>query len=281
MKKVSLVLGMVLAVSMAMAQKTTWVTQSGNGNEANVTQQASLVDGNDATSIYATQTGAWNVLNTDQSGNNNYIELNQNGNNNTANMIQKTLENIAFGGINNALVYQAGSANAANLTQKEADQSRITVDLSKNTSVATQAGTNGTFNLNQGGATFKPENVQTLYQTGNGNMANIDQKGIKDMSTIAQTGAWNGANLKQLEVGMSAAFDKSYSSQAGHNNTLNVTQDTDAPIILVGGTGIQYAESYQASSQSTTNINQNSAGVQQVVGSQAGTNDHLNVTQKY
>ncbi|MBW8326237.1 MAG: hypothetical protein K0M50_15835 [Prolixibacteraceae bacterium] len=94
MKKVSLVLGMVLAVSMAMAQNVSLVEQVGNSNGATVAQTGSL---NDATAkqignsdvALVKQVGTSNIGVSDQiNGNTNTSTIDQNGTSNQAYLTQ-------------------------------------------------------------------------------------------------------------------------------------------------------------------------------------------------
>ena len=281
MKKLSLILGMMLAVSMVMAQTTkTTIGQDGVRNVANVTQEACL-SGN-PTTIMAVQAGSWNVLNTSQTGMQNYIELRQAGVQNKANMEQLTCD-VAWegsgsaGGTNTADIYQTGTYGKANLSQKETVDGTVVPpnpDLSNNVARATQSGNDNTYNLDQGSRTWKPTNFSTLTQTGNRNMAGIDQFGATNYSNIKQFGMYNKANLDQHNKNIfntpTTWWSKSYSTQTNKGNLLNVLQH--------GNANLQYAESYQNGNANKTNIKQVSMQTQLVAAVQHGT-DIINVTQ--
>lgn len=272
MRKFGILFAMVFTVSMVMAQKTTWVTQSGFGNVANVTQSACV--SLDAVALYANQSGTWNTLNVDQAGSDNYIELYQSGANNTADMTQLTC-NInnpgpaAYG--NDADVYQSGNSNSASLIQKEDDTDGW--DYSQNNANAIQSGNNNAYTLVQGTVKWQPVNAQSLVQSGTGNSADIDQTGFSSDSEIRQPGDWNTADLDQSgPSGIGSAYTKSYSWQVGGSNNL-------VDIGQTGNPGLQYANSVQDGTSNTTNVYQSSWAVQQVVSSQDGSGDIINVTQ--
>lgn len=262
MKKVSLIFAMVLAVSFAMAQKTTWVTQAGTNNLADVMQTS--FDG-DATSIYATQSGDWNTLNTEQRGFNNYLELMQSGDHNLANMKQFTKGSP---NMNTAVITQDGDLNKANLTQKE--DPLDFPDDSKNKATATQSGDYNSYVLNQGGNEWSPTNEQYLTQSGDANNALIDQFGYTDYSEIRQLGNWNTTKLDQTAGQGGAGTATSNSWQQGTNNLLNILQDYDP--------SQQIANSIQNGVSNTTNIGQEGNGLQKVVSQQLGS-DIIKVTQ--
>ncbi|MDD3319948.1 MAG: hypothetical protein PHS59_00695 [Paludibacter sp.] len=281
MKKLSLILGMVLAVSMVMAQtvKTT-IGQYGVRNEANVTQEACL--SGCPTIIMAVQTGSWNVLNTSQTGMDNYIELRQGGVQNEANMEQLTCD-IAWegsgstGGKNTADIYQTGTYGEANLSQMEkvdVVEPPANPDLSTNVARASQSGNDNTYNLDQGRRTWKPTNFSTLAQTGNRNMADIDQFGATNYSDIKQYGMYNDAFLDQHNYnptnGSVPWWSKSYSTQVNKGNFLDVYQH--------GNANLQYAESTQNGNANETDIKQVSMQTQLVAAVQYGT-DIINITQ--
>lgn len=274
MKKLSLILGMVLAVGMVMAQMTTVAHQFGIGNLANVTQSASATIVETAT-INAVQLGSWNVLNTSQTGLMNYIDLNQGGANNTANMTQMSHDAAFVGGNNTADILQTGNNGKANLVQGEPALGSG-ADVSTNTARAKQYGQNNTYNASQGARYNVPTNVSTLEQGGLGNLAGITQKGRKNTSNIAQGGNWNKAYLDQgndtyINTPPSMIpFGSSYSSQTGTNGIVGVNQH--------GNPGLQYANSIQNGTANTTNIKQLSDRTQLVEFVQSGT-DIINVTQ--
>ena len=263
MKKVSLVLALGLVVTFAMAQKTTWITQSGNGNLADVTQ----ILGSDAApnSIYATQSGDLNTLNTEQRGVTNYIELVQSGDENTANMDQFT---SATGITNTAVVVQSGAWNKANLTQKE--DPLVGLDNSKNKATATQSGTQNSYVLKQGGEEWGTTNEQYLNQSGASNKADVSQIGYTDYSEINQSANWNKAKLNQTagQGGVGTATSNSWQTAA--SNMLDILQQYDS--------GKLQANSVQNGAGNTTNIEQQSNNILNVVSQQLGS-DIINVKQ--
>jgi len=277
MKKLSFLFAMVFAVSMAMAQKTTWVTQSGFGNDANITQSSALPGGYDVNSIYAVQSGDWNKLNTLQQGKTNYLELTTNGNDNTAKMTQSTMETLPAGGVNDAFVTQGGARNKAELAQGEIPNAPGSYENSVNTAHATQSGISNTYILNQGMLSngYSPDNKQYLTQSGYGNNADLNQRGMTNYSDIAQTitGTWNIANLDQNDAALpGAGYDKSVSSQTGTKNLIDIYQH--------GNPLLQQAESFQDGTANTTNIKQLSWGVEKVIATQDGISDILKVDQQ-
>lgn len=256
MKKLVFLFAMVLAVSMAMAQKIATVTQNGNYNTADVFQNS--MDG-DANSIYATQSGDFNDLITEQRGNNNYLELTQGGDFNDA-----TMEQFSKGtapNLNNALLVQSGLWNTVTLSQKE-DPLNFP-DNSHNVGRMTQSGNHNTYVLNQGGNEWNPLNENYLVQSGNNNEADVDQFGYTDFSDIRQFGTSNEASLIQTAGQGGAGTATSYSVQLGTDNQLDILQDYD-PLS-------QYANSYQNGGGNTTNLRQEGNGAQTVVAVEDGT----------
>jgi hypothetical protein len=269
MKKLSLVLMMVFAAILVMAQKTTWINQLGNGNLANITQ-SSFVSG-DANAIYAVQDGTGNILNTEQDGQNNYIKLDQGGTSNSAVMKQFVQHQLQPAGVNTADINQTGISGSANLLQSEINAIPGTYEYATNTVHATQSGNNNAYVLNQGELPWQPVNAQYLTQSGNGNVANILQTGITDYSEITQSGNGNVGNLHQPTTAGGIGTAKSYSWQTGTSNTLSILQDID--------NSLQYVESTQNGVSNTTNVSQISWHAQQVIGNQFGTSDIINVSQ--
>ena len=272
MKKLTVLFAILMAASVMFAQKTTWVNQSGFNNTANVLQSACTSQ--DATSIYAVQSGTWNTLNSSQTGPYNYVELYQSGSNNDAFMEQYTC-NIDFPGpgvyYNDADVYQSGNSNSAALTQEEDDDDGW--DYSTNTANAVQSGAYNSYLLSQGTQPWKPLNNSYLKQSGFDNDAGIIQHGYKNYSEALQNGNWNTASLDQQDAAMvtPSIWSKSYSWQLGENNLLDVYQH--------GNAGLQYANSLQNGSSNITNVAQSSWGVQEVISDQKGNSDIINVSQ--
>jgi hypothetical protein len=263
MKKLIFLFAMVFAVSMAMAQKTTTVTQTGDNNTANVFQNS--MDG-DANFIYATQSGDFNNLISEQRGGNNYLSLDQSGDFNNAIMEQYTKD--VAPNLNNALIVQSGDWNEATLTQKE-DPLNFP-DNSHNVSHATQSGDNNAYTLNQGGNEWSPLNENFLVQSGNDNAALIDQFGYTDYSEISQLGNSNDAYLTQTAGQGGAGTATSYSYQEGTGNLVDILQDYDP--------SSQYANSHQNGIGNITNIDQQGNGTQTVDALQEGS-DAINITQ--
>lgn len=264
MKKLSFIFAMVLAGSMAMAQagKTTWITQSGNGNLADVKQTAGLDNYGYAAnlepnSIFATQSGNSNTLNTEQRGASNFIELTQGGEKNEATMKQFTLVAASS---NTAVINQSGNKNIADLLQKE--DPLVFPDDSKNKATATQSGTLGTYNLKQGGDEWAPTAEQSLTQSGTKNMAEIKQVGISIVSEINQSGNLNTAELDQLGTQGGRGTAISYSSQTGTSGLIDIDQYYDA--------GKLVANSVQNGVSNTTDIEQKSNHILNVTAMQLG-----------
>jgi len=283
MKKISVVfLAMVLAMGMAMAQKTAWLTQSGTSNSATITQNA-LVSG-DATAIYADQSGNSNSLVSSQSGKSNYVKLTEEGSSNVASMQQFALNNGTsnLGYTNTADVTQSGSSNNVSLTQKENGSG---TDYSNNTAHATQSGSSNTFNLTQGSANGMSINASYLVQSGNSNVSGIGQYGLTNYSEISQNNIGNGlgngnyASLNQVNPTLfpnstlsASSWDISNSWQdGGQNNILAISQ--------TGISVLQKATSDQDGYNNKTTINQVSMNEQDVISTQRGTDDNIIVSQ--
>jgi len=278
MKKLFIsIVAVLFAVSMTYAQSTTFVTQSGNYNTANVNQDLSNPNAPLRTSsIYATQSGSYNLLNADQLGSANYINLNQSGYSNTANMNQLTLNATSYGYTNNADITQGGNYNSASLTQKQDPGT----DYSTNTVHANQSGNHNSYTLGQGiptnaGTMFQPINNQFLTQSGDYNSASLSQGGQTQYSEINQTSTANG-NYAQLtqrgESGMSSSWDKSYSWQSGSNNNVMIDQ--------VGSpSGGEFGTTYQDGNYNHTGVTQNSWSLQNVTSDQHGNHNSLDVNQ--
>jgi len=223
MKKLSFIIVMVLATGFAMAQKTTYVTQGGIGNTANITQDAGF--STIQTFIYATQNGSYNILNTNQSGIDNYVGLTQNGNNNTANLSQTTWDS----GINTGGVNQDGTSNTTNLTQKGSLVLPFS-DRSSNKSIAYQTGTSGNFNLYQEGLKNYSELTQTA--SSNDDKASLTQKNVllltiipTDISNSWQYGANSKINLTQTQIdGKPSSEQTANTYQSGAGNTTSIEQ---------------------------------------------------------
>ncbi|MEI8084821.1 MAG: hypothetical protein WCG93_01265 [Paludibacter sp.] len=264
MKKLSFILAMVLGTGMVMAQKTTDLYQGGSGNYANITQTASISN-LDINTINAVQAGSSNSLYTAQKGWDNNIDLKQTGSSNEAAMTQETGDLFLFTGKNTANVVQGGgSSNYAKLTQSEeagngSDGFLLPeYDRSKNYAKATQSGDANTYVLNQGSQVKIPNNESYLVQSGNGNYATIDQKGIKNFSDIKQYANNNNSILNQTGSDFlhTGTYDTSYSNQEGNNNGLTITQ--------TGEVDNQLAESIQNGTGNETRINQVANTVQNV-----------------
>lgn len=275
MKKLSLIFALVFAVGFVMAQKTTWVTQSGTSNVATINQDAGLAGGYDQNAIFAVQSGNYNALTTLQSGKDNYLELAQSGTGNSATMEQATKATLPAGGVNNAFISQGGVSNAATLIQGQNPLDALGYNHSTNTAHATQSGQNGSYVLNQGmlGNGYDPKNTQFLTQSGISNTADLNQKGYTNYSEVLQSGNYNAADLDQADAAMNSSviWDKSFSTQIGTSNLLDVYQH--------GNPGLQEATSNQNGVSNKTNIKQLSWNKQDVVSQQSGTGDVINVTQ--
>lgn len=281
MKKLIFLFAMVLTAGMVMAQQTTWVTQSGDRNVANITQDATVSGHSSA--IYAVQSGDWNELNTYQHGMDNYIELKQFGERNTADMKQYTKDVRATSGNNTADIYQRGNYGTANLIQKEANTGGW--DFDRNLATAIQSGNHNNYNLEQGRISqlsdlpYVPTNTSFLTQSGNRNNAGIDQAGRYDYSEIVQNGDRNTARLQQIgidpddgEVSVLYSDVRSYSWQRGTSNLLNIEQKNSP--------SLESVESVQNGYANTTNVTQTGINLQEVTSIQRGTADIINVVQK-
>jgi len=198
MKRVSLVLGMVLAVSMAMAQNKTLVDQNGNNDDAIVKQ---IGVGNDA------------KLN--QFGNENDALVKQTGNSNIA------VSDQLLGDRNKATVVQAVGSNNANLVQgmiaNYMGSSTINMPASDNVGSITQVG--GVRNLGE------------LMQLGNNNNGSISTTGNDNTAYLYQ--GWQGAGDGPAVVGynniasVEQISDGNYGAiwQYGHDNKSSLLQD--------------------------------------------------------
>lgn len=211
MKKLSFILAMVLGTGMAMAQKTTTITQSGNNNDAFVTQNA--IYSGDVTTIHAFQTGTLNELTTDQTGLDNHLDLTQGngGGNNTATMTQLS-ENYEI-----AEIWQTSNSNTATLTQNGASNKYAYLDQLSNSNLGTitqndggvqyarlqQFGdlNTGTINQNDGGQQWVDLTQRGLYVFANyDNRAYINQVGFQLQDVKAyQTGNYDYSNIKQVD----------------------------------------------------------------------------------
>lgn len=274
MKKLGLFLVGMFVVGFVMAQKTIWLTQSGIGNSANLSQTDLLLGGYQANSIFAIQSGDNNLLKTYQNGKINNLELTQGlGSGNSAVMTQETFDATSIpGGTNTATIKQSGNGNYAKLDQFE-DQlyNGSNFSFEKNIANATQSGNNNVYVINQGKHAWQPMNEQTLDQSGYNNLATIVQNGYNDLSNINQIADNNDAYLTQNGPG-SAGEVKSYSKQLGSFNYLNVNQPGGNPLL-------QYVKSDQSGNSNQTDVNQLGQFVQQVDAQETGNNNILNVTQ--
>lgn len=285
MKKLIFLFAMVLAVSFAMAQKTTTIVQSGVNNVATVDQMACM--SGDANFIFATQSGNNNELTTFQKGWDNNIDLMQSGNNNNADMTQETCDFGENHGFNTAKVVQRGNGNNADLSQMETAGDGIDwgsfmgfpvpgveLDRSINLADAVQSGNANNYTLNQGREAYIPDNTSYLVQSGNRNMADLNQLGFNNYSEIRQPGNLNEAELLQTGADISILsynMDESYSWQTGARNKLEVKQ--------VGDVDEQLAESRQNGVANETSILQVGYTVQNVDAWQAGSADVIDVDQ--
>ena len=283
MKKLIFLFAMVLAVSFAMAQKTTTIVQSGVNNVATVDQMACM--SGDANYIFATQSGNNNELTTFQKGWDNNIDLMQSGNNNSADMTQETCDYGTGHGLNTAKVVQRGNGNNADLSQMETDGNDadgwffgIPVvpeqDRSINLADAVQSGNANNYTLNQGREAYIPDNTSYLVQSGNRNMADLNQLGFNNYSEIRQPGSLNEAGLLQTGADISILsynMDESFSWQTGARNKLEIKQ--------VGDVDEQLAESRQNGVANETTILQVGYTVQNVDAWQAGSADVIDVDQ--
>jgi hypothetical protein len=276
MKKLVFLVAIIFAISMTYAQTTTSVTQSGNYNTANVNQDLSNPNAPlRPTSIYAVQSGSYNVLNADQLGTANYISLNQSGYSNSATMNQLTLAATTYGYTNNADITQSGTYNSANLTQKQDPGT----DYSTNTANATQSGNNNSYTLAQGlphaGTVYSPINNQYLTQSGDYNYASLAQGGKTQYSEIKQTSTAYGnyAELFQKgQSGQSSSWDKSYSWQNGTSNDIMINQ-------IGSPSGGEFGTTYQNGDYNHTGVTQNSWSLQNVTSQQHGNHNTLDVNQ--
>lgn len=198
MKKVSLVLGMVLAVSMAMAQNTTLVDQKGNNDDAIVKQ-----------------IGISNNAKAQQFGNENDALVKQTGNSNIA------IADQLLGDRNKATVVQEVASNNANLVQgmiaNYGGLSTINMPASDNIGSITQVG--GVRNLGE------------LMQLGNNNNGSIATAGNDNKAYLYQ--GWQGAGDGPAVVGYNniASVEQIYDGnfgglwQYGHDNKSSLHQD--------------------------------------------------------
>lgn len=275
MKKLSLVLALVFAGCFVMAQKTIWLTQSGNSNTANLMQSDLVNGGYTQNTIFAVQSGNDNNLTSVQEGKINYLELTQTSTGNEAIMTQKSYDvTSAPGGNNTANINQGGISNYANLSQFEdqiypAPPANLAYD--NNVANTVQSGSQGVYILNQGKGPWSPMNTQNLDQTGNNNNAQLNQTGFKSVSSIDQIGNSNLGFLTQNGPSGGGEVD-SYSTQSGSLNYLKIDQP--------GSPNLKYANSLQSGNSNQTDINQLLGwGLEQVVGQQTGSNNILNVVQ--
>lgn len=256
MKKVSLVLGMVLAASFAMAQNTALVEQIASGGKATVSQTGTnnvtvrqLDDQNTATVNQKTTGNVGFVL--QLLGTKNTATLIQDGQTNKANLYQGIIAGYAQSGTdpmaaskNTGYVRQVGNNNDVYDFFQLGDENTGSVDISGNSNrVEFQQGFT---NYDSGEAVLSDKNHSSVIVTGSSNFAGMWQWGDENTSNITQTGSRNKAAISQgysyqnqgiayvpdafkntSNVSQIGSDNNVRAMQLGDNNTLSLTQNGD------------------------------------------------------
>lgn len=193
MKKLVILFAMVFAVSMAMAQHTSTVLETGVNNSATITQG---FDGGGAS----------------LEGNISFVE--QIGDNNDADVTQT---NNGFGGQHHeSAIYQTGNTNDASVEQRNATGNAF-VDQNGNGNIANVL-ESGNFDLPHPAAGLAPYDAYVL-QTGNNNTVNMGIYGDRSASAAIQVGDNNiiTQSLGQ-DVGEKVYQSSAYANQLGDRN---------------------------------------------------------------
>jgi hypothetical protein len=257
------------------------VSQTGNVNESNITQEldsvgsfADVIQSGDNALSNITQGGTDNRARVNQSGDgaesnvwqfgsSGEVEVDQTGDFNTSNVTQQS----TTGGDVRAVVDQSGSDNLSTIFQGEGlNGSLITTGLVE----VTQSGTNGestvtqwrdsssTVKVNQSGL----DNISEIEQEDSRSLADVKQSGTSGKSIINQIsvlddadnrlGVWNN----QATVITSGMNTLSTINQNGYNSIANVTQSNGG---IIGETPSVRSTILQ-SGVTTATVNQSSFG---------------------
>ncbi len=287
MKKVSLVLGMVLAVSMAMAQNTATTRQIGNGDGATLNQSGT------------SNTGVVLQL----KGDDNTGTLLQSGSSNNANMYQGIISGYAQSGTiemaansNTGYIRQVGSSNNVYDFFQLGDRNTGSVDINGNSNrVEFQQGFT---NYDSGDAVLSNDNHASVTQKFDNNFAGLWQWGDGNTSNIAQTGYYNNASVSQgysyrdqgiafvpdaqgnvSNVSQVGNYNNIRAMQLGNYNTLSLTQTGNSNIVGgMPGTGLPTYFRQTGDDNSFYGTQTDGATLKATSG-QTGSYDYINLSQ--
>lgn len=233
MKKVSLVLGIVLAVSMAMAQNSAVVSTTGDYNDAFITQDA--VANNNTASILQVQSAValYHALASINQGSASWGKITQYDTRNYAQITEvmhdkaeiyqngKVNNSVVYlwngTGYNNAYVQQVGDYNYGSIhTTGQVNGSVIDPLL------IVQSGNSNNAQIQSGwNAPASNYNLASIRQTGNSNTSLVKQEaGDVNVARVAQTGNSDAANLIQTGSYLVATIDQ----YNGDGNIVNLKQ---------------------------------------------------------
>lgn len=263
MKKVSLVLGMVLAVSMAMAQSTATTTQNGDGNSvlvdqvgsntATVTQTATLLvpaqDGNDAEVLQVNGDG--NVSTVTQTGNTNTVWLNQGinagrwtGYNSNVASTNSTVTIGQSGGSGNIEnMEQYGDNNSATLSQINATNTRADVFQGWAYSGWGETAITSALSVTNSSVSVTQSNGNTDYvgvwqYGGNDDHVTISQSGgDNNRAQIAQGFIYNDLNYNFTRPVYNVDNNNATVTQSGNSNVSKLMQLGDGNAFSLTQTG--------------------------------------------
>ena len=246
MKKLSLVLVMLFAAGMVMAQSVSNVTQVGPSNTAGVTQTGDNLS-NISQANWAIPGHLATVIQIkDVTGTKNISTLVQEQRGSSANVYQKGAENVSGltqAGPNIADIDQIGKGNilgGLNFLGNAYQKNGTSFDNDKNELNLVQTG-----NVNKAGVSQQHYAIAKLTQVGDFNEGVVNQyggaMGILNTAEVKQMGNLNKASITQFDEGNRALIDV-----LGSNNTTNIYQHVVDNYAIIKAVG----------SDNTVNVNQ-------------------------
>ncbi len=278
MKKTIFTAASILALATAgpaFAQSISDVTQTGNGNGANVTQTGSNVSDID-------QIGDGNAATVGQSGSNNDSDIDQTASgSNTANVAQAGVDSFADviqdGTSDGNVAGIAQGAGVSDATTAEITQTNsvngtgsITQDAGERSFAAIQQGDTAQF----GGTVATAENANSsITQAGSDNLALTIQGGLDQTSTIEQTGA-DGFNQAFVTQGATnGSGGTAFVQQLGTADAVDILQDSvgNSAFVVQIGTGATNLADIDQGTTAGGDGNDNSAAILQEGGGNQST----------
>ncbi|MBO0939501.1 hypothetical protein J2I47_23325 [Fibrella sp. HMF5335] len=199
---------------------TVYQTDNADHNQATVSQVSTSNGGSSAT-IYQTNVSAYNIASVEQQGTTDAALINQSeqSKNNTAAITQGATGNNNVGVITQTYAYDGAGST---MTTGSGSTATINQNLTTGSTIGNQAevtqGFAGGISTVSGNPVISDDNVATVGQENDVNVAKLQQGGVGNTATVTQRGY---STLKGVNAGMVV---NDVAGQLGNINTLTVNQ---------------------------------------------------------